>query len=136
MARVVCDERHTPRSLGEALLAAVGTTGVVPQGSEDEEIAWVYCRTTDNLVAVRLTPDGEFVTRATCTNRAGNIGRSAEGRFTVDSVAPTLAVQSPMAGAVIGLSGDVNAAGRMLAVDGRAVGGLSGAERTRGLVAF
>lgn len=39
MARVVCDERHTPRSLGEALLAAVGTTGVVPQGSEDEEIA-------------------------------------------------------------------------------------------------
>ncbi len=39
MARVVCDERHTPRSLGEALLAVVGTTGVVPQGSEDEEIA-------------------------------------------------------------------------------------------------
>jgi hypothetical protein len=59
---------------------------------------------------VRLSPDGEFVTRATCTSRAGNVGRSAEGRFTVDSVAPTLAVQSPMAGAVIGLSGDVNAA--------------------------
>ncbi|MDB4929120.1 MAG: hypothetical protein JWM10_1604 [Myxococcaceae bacterium] len=59
---------------------------------------------------VRLSPDGEFVTRATCTNRAGNVGRSAEARFTVDSVAPTLAVQSPMAGAVIGLSGDVNAA--------------------------
>lgn len=27
--------------------------------SDDEEIAWVYCRTTDNIVAVRLTPDGE-----------------------------------------------------------------------------
>ena len=26
--------------------------------SQDESIAWVYCRTTDNLVAVRLTPDG------------------------------------------------------------------------------
>ncbi|MBK8690880.1 MAG: FG-GAP repeat protein [Deltaproteobacteria bacterium] len=59
---------------------------------------------------VRLSPDGEFVTRATCTNRAGNVGRSAESRFTVDSVAPNLTVQSPMANAVIGLSGDVNAA--------------------------
>lgn len=57
---------------------------------------------------VALAPDGEFVTRATCTNRAGNVGRSAESRFTVDSVAPTLTVQSPMAGALIGLSGDVN----------------------------
>lgn len=26
--------------------------------SSDEDIAWVYCRTTDNVVAVRLTPDG------------------------------------------------------------------------------
>jgi cytochrome c peroxidase len=26
--------------------------------SADEDIAWVYCRTTDNVVAVRLTPDG------------------------------------------------------------------------------
>lgn len=32
-------------------------TGVVL--SEDEDVAWVYCRTTDNIVAVRLTPDGE-----------------------------------------------------------------------------
>jgi mono/diheme cytochrome c family protein len=31
-------------------------TGVVL--SEDEDVAWVYCRTTDNLVAVRLTPNG------------------------------------------------------------------------------
>ena len=59
---------------------------------------------------VRLSPDGEFVTRATCTNRAGNVGRSAESRFTVDSVAPTLAVQSPMANSTIGLQADVNAA--------------------------
>lgn len=58
---------------------------------------------------VALAPDGEFVARATCTNRAGNVGRSAEGRFTVDSVAPTLTVQSPMANTLIGLSGDVNA---------------------------
>jgi cytochrome c peroxidase len=27
--------------------------------SRDEAIAWVYCRTTDNLVAVRLTEDGQ-----------------------------------------------------------------------------
>lgn len=26
--------------------------------SRDEDVAWVYCRTTDNVVAVRLTPDG------------------------------------------------------------------------------
>lgn len=57
---------------------------------------------------VALAPDGDFVARATCTNRAGNVGRSAEGRFTVDSVAPTLTVQSPMANAVVGLSADVN----------------------------
>ncbi len=59
---------------------------------------------------VALNPDGEFVTRATCTNRAGNVGRSAESRFNVDSVAPILTVQSPMASSTIGLSGDVNAA--------------------------
>lgn len=26
--------------------------------SKDEDVAWVYCRATDNVVAVRLTPDG------------------------------------------------------------------------------
>jgi mono/diheme cytochrome c family protein len=26
--------------------------------SADEDVAWVYCRSTDNVVAVRLTPDG------------------------------------------------------------------------------
>ena len=26
--------------------------------SEDEDVAWVYCRSTDNVVAVRLTPNG------------------------------------------------------------------------------
>jgi hypothetical protein len=26
--------------------------------SADEDVAWVYCRTTDNVAAVRLTPDG------------------------------------------------------------------------------
>jgi cytochrome c peroxidase len=32
--------------------------------SSDENVAWVYCRSTDNIVAVRLTPHGE---RATST---------------------------------------------------------------------
>lgn len=64
---------------------------------------------TARFANVALQPDGEFVTRATCTNRAGNIGRSAESRFTVDSVAPTLTVQSPMPSSTIGISGDVNA---------------------------
>ncbi len=27
--------------------------------SADEDVAWVYCRSTDNVVAVRLTPDGK-----------------------------------------------------------------------------
>jgi cytochrome c peroxidase len=31
-------------------------TGIALSASED--VAWVYCRTTDNVVAVRLTPDG------------------------------------------------------------------------------
>jgi cytochrome c peroxidase len=35
--------------------------------SEDEDVAWVYCRTTDNVVAVRLTPDGERALRKEVT---------------------------------------------------------------------
>jgi cytochrome c peroxidase len=31
--------------------------------SEDEDVAWVYCRTTDNVAAVRLTPDGRRALR-------------------------------------------------------------------------
>lgn len=57
---------------------------------------------------VALSPDGTYRARATCTNRAGNAGSSAEVTYTVDSVAPTLEVQRPMAMSVIGLSGDVN----------------------------
>lgn len=31
--------------------------------SEDEDVAWVYCRSTDNVVAVRLTDDGHRALR-------------------------------------------------------------------------
>jgi hypothetical protein len=57
---------------------------------------------------VALAPDGMYAARATCTNRAGNIGRSAEARFTVDSIPPTVTPQSPMANSTIGMSADVN----------------------------
>lgn len=63
-------------------------------------------RATFNNVA--LSPDGTYLARATCTNRAGNAGTSAEVRYTVDSVPPTVEVQRPSAMSVIGLSGDVN----------------------------
>lgn len=71
--------------------------------------------------AVALSPDGDFRLRATCRNRANNVGQSSEARFTVDSTAPTLTVSSPMAGAVIGMMSDVNAtrAGNQFRVCGR-----------------
>ncbi len=58
---------------------------------------------------VGLSPDGTFRARASCTNAAGNTGMSAEASFTVDSVAPSLEVTRPMAGATLGVSGDTNA---------------------------
>lgn len=35
--------------------------------SEDEDVAWVYCRTTDEIAAVRLTPTGERAYRSEIT---------------------------------------------------------------------
>lgn len=58
---------------------------------------------------VELSPDGTYRARATCRNRAGNAGTSAEVTWNVDSVGPTLEVRSPMAMSVIGVSADVNA---------------------------
>ncbi len=64
---------------------------------------------TATFRGVALTPDGTYRARATCTNRAGNTGTSAEATFTVDSAAPSLEVTRPMMGATIGVSGDTNA---------------------------
>jgi hypothetical protein len=58
---------------------------------------------------VPLAPDGTYRARATCTNRAGNAGMSAEATFTVDSAAPSLEVTRPMAGSTLGVSTDANA---------------------------
>jgi hypothetical protein len=58
---------------------------------------------------VALSPDGMYRVRATCTNRAGNTGMSAESTFTVDATAPTLTVARPTMGTTIGLSADTNA---------------------------
>ncbi|MEZ4392513.1 MAG: hypothetical protein R3A48_15605 [Polyangiales bacterium] len=63
---------------------------------------------TARFANVELTPDGTYLARATCANRAGNVGTSAEVTWTVDSVGPTLEVQSPMPMGVIGASTDVN----------------------------
>lgn len=64
---------------------------------------------TARFANVELTPDGTYLARATCVNRAGNTGTSAEVTWTVDSVGPTLEIQSPMPMGLIGLSSDVNA---------------------------
>jgi hypothetical protein len=58
---------------------------------------------------VALSPDGMYRARATCTNRAGNTGTSAESPFNIDSIAPMLTVSRPMMGETIGVSGDSNA---------------------------
>ncbi len=57
---------------------------------------------------VGLNPDGMFRLRASCTDRAGNTGLSAEVGLTVDATPPTLELTRPMGGATIGLSTDVN----------------------------
>ncbi|MEZ4407795.1 MAG: FG-GAP-like repeat-containing protein [Polyangiales bacterium] len=63
---------------------------------------------TARFTNVGLSPDGMYRLRASCTNRAGNTGLSAEVAFTVDATLPTLEVTRPMGGVTIGLSTDVN----------------------------
>lgn len=61
---LISNRRYRLGGLVEARLPAMkfpprcgAPTGVAL--SRDEAVAWVYCRTTDNLVAVRLTEDGQ-----------------------------------------------------------------------------
>ena len=61
------------------------------------------------FTGVAMNPDGDFVVRATCTNAAGNVGQSADTRFTVDSVAPTLSGITPADNVTVGLMSDVDA---------------------------
>jgi len=63
--------------------------------SADEAVAWVYCRSTDNLVAVRLTPDGarelrdetEYVEHGQMKRRESAWGPFARARFAVSAEA-------------------------------------------------
>lgn len=61
-----------------------------------------------NFTNVVLSPDGLYRLRASCTNRAGNTGLSAEVPITVDATVPTLELTRPMGGTTIGFSTDVN----------------------------
>lgn len=64
--------------------------------SADDEVAFAYCRSTDNLVAVRLTADGarehrdetEFVANATWNRRESPWGPFAYAKLDVGSPAP------------------------------------------------
>jgi len=47
------------------------------------------------FTSVPLVPDGEHILRASCTNRAGTVGRSLVRTVTVDNVLPTLTVNQP-----------------------------------------
>jgi len=68
--------------------------------SADEDVAWVYCRSTDNVVAVRLTPDGErplsnevsFLARAQEHVRLSPWGPFAYARLAVPEVPADLAL--------------------------------------------
>lgn len=64
--------------------------------SADDEVAFAYCRSTDNLVAVRLTPDGarelreetSFVAKATWNRRESTWGPFAYAKLDVAPTAP------------------------------------------------
>lgn len=68
--------------------------------SIDEDIAWVYCRTTDNVVAVRLTPDGarsvpretSFVANAAWHRKLSPWGPFAYARLAVPEARESLAL--------------------------------------------
>ena len=68
--------------------------------SDDEDTAYVYCRTTDNLVAVRLTPDGErahasetsYVEGGAYHNRLSPWGPFAYASLAVTASDPELAL--------------------------------------------
>lgn len=68
--------------------------------SADEDIAWVYCRTTDNVVAVRLTPDGargvsseiSYVANAAYHRKLSPWGPFAYARLAVPEVKESLAL--------------------------------------------
>src|SRR5262249_17916560 len=67
--------------------------------SADEDVAWVYCRTTDNIVAVRLTPDGArgvsseivYVDHAAYHDKVFWWGPFAYARLAVPDLAESLA---------------------------------------------
>lgn len=82
-----------------------------------------------DAIGARMSPEA----RATLDAAVARLGQRG---LTLDMTRFLRAAEVLACRAGLLASGDVNAAGRMLAVDGRAVGGLSGAERTRGLVAF
>ncbi|MFS8066744.1 MAG: hypothetical protein ACMG6S_10265, partial [Byssovorax sp.] len=68
--------------------------------SIDEDIAWVYCRTTDNVVAVRLTPDGargvpretSFLANAAWHKKLSPWGPFAYARLAVPEARESLAL--------------------------------------------
>ena len=68
--------------------------------SADEDTAWVYCRTTDNVVAVRLTPDGaralaseiSFVTSTASHAKLSSWGPFAYARLAVPEAKESLAL--------------------------------------------
>jgi mono/diheme cytochrome c family protein len=68
--------------------------------SADEDVAWVYCRATDNVVAVRLTPDGargvqseiRYVANAVAHEKLSPWGPFAYARLSVDPVPESLAL--------------------------------------------
>jgi mono/diheme cytochrome c family protein len=68
--------------------------------SADEDVAWVYCRSTDDVVAVRLTPDGargvrseiSFVANAAYHDRLSPWGPFAYARLAVPAAPEPLAL--------------------------------------------
>lgn len=106
------DNRGTPGMFATNFVVGTdiedGQTVRLSVSGRTEPLTAMAAGGTATFTNVALTPDGMHRARATCTNRAGNAGTSAEVTYNVDSVAPTLEVQRPMAMSVIGLSGDVN----------------------------
>ncbi len=59
---------------------------------------------------VPLAPDGDYAVVATCQARSGKTSKSTEANFTVDTLAPDLAVTAPIAGKHFGPDEDSDAA--------------------------
>ncbi len=79
----------------------------------------------DASFGLTLVPDGTYEVIATCVNKNGITGTSTKSSFTVDTLPPVLAVNSPTAGQFV-VGGTINACAQTSSSDAASLAGSLG----------